>query len=167
MTPARIKDLYFRCYSPLCFFQCALLTSVLSSLCQHRKHLHISIDYSFIQSTYRHLLFNVSLPLETFCKIDTYIDFSLKISILPLLQSTRQDTSPSLQSRITQQICKNILLISCQKWQQPSLTSASHIRFFLFHFHFSFPAVHLRYKYSLTAPPLCSQPSFQPSKWPH
>lgn len=39
--------------------------------------------------------------------------------------------------------------------------------FFLFQFHFSFPAVHLRYKYSLTAPPLCSQPSFQPSKWPH
>ena len=50
---------------------------------------------------------------------------------------------PNLPTRITRQICKNTLLISCQKWQPPSYDKCSlpppH-----FHFHFSFPAVHLR-----------------------
>lgn len=70
---------------------------------------------------------------------------------------------PSLTPRITQQICKNTLLISRQKWQLPSMTSAPCIPSHpslppspSFHFHFSFPVVHLRHKYSLAAPPLCS-----------
>lgn len=49
--------------------------------------------------------------------------------------------------RVTRQIYKNTLLISRQKSQPPPMTSAAWIPFFTpFHFHFSFPAVHLRHK---------------------
>lgn len=71
-----------------------------------------------------------------------------------------------LPPRITLKICKNTLLISCQKWQPPPMTSAPCIQFFplfIFIFHF----LHCTWdKYSFTAPPLCTRPSSLPPTWP-
>lgn len=83
------------------------------------------------------------------------------ISILPCFQHTA-DLVLAFQPRITQQICKNTLLISRQKWQSPPMTSAPRIAFF-FSFSFSFFI-------SCSAPETqilthCSRPSPPPHMW--
>ena len=119
---------------------------------------HRSVDKLQFVCTYMWALYFSSLSLS-------------RSAFLPRFQSAAS-SRPSFPPRITRQICKNTLLISRQKWQLPSMTSAPCIPSHpippspSFHFHFSFPVVHLRHKYSLTAPPLCSRRSLLPPPRP-